>query len=264
MHWLVNAAVRAGIPGAKTANLGSSMPLTAAWEQLARELRMPEGALAAALAPVLRIGLADVERVEAKAARLVPEKVARKHGVFALRESDRELTVASSDPQDYEAERDLGFASGRRIVFELAAPTTISDHLTGSYSADRIVENLLASSDSALADAVRVGKLDIADRMRPQDGRARIQVLNKSYDLRLSTVPTRDAEKAVRRGGVGPAARRGRLRARDHGSPDARHVGRRAGSDITQLRTDCHASGHRPHGCRRAGHGGRDHGRRRR
>jgi type II secretory ATPase GspE/PulE/Tfp pilus assembly ATPase PilB-like protein/CheY-like chemotaxis protein len=276
MHWLVNAAVRAGIPGAKTANIASNTPLNSAWEQLARELRMPEGALAAAVAPVLRVRLADFERTEPKAARLVPEKVARKYGVFALRESDRELTVASSDPQDYEAERDLGFASGRRIVFELAAPSTISNQLTGSYSADRIVENLLAAADSTLADAVRVvedmepeavqqadvesaplvklanlvlsdavvqrasdihiepggtkggvirfridgvmrqhmvlpsaavnrivsrikvlGKLDIADRMRPQDGRARIQVLNKSYDLRISTVPTRDAEKAV-------------------------------------------------------------------
>ena len=35
-------------------------------------------------------------------------------------------------------------------------PSAISDHLAGTYSADRIVENLLASSDSALADAVRV------------------------------------------------------------------------------------------------------------
>ena len=276
MHWLVNAAVRAGIPGAKTAKITANTPLATAWDLLARELRMPEGSLAAAVAPVLRVAIADFERAEPKAARLVPEKVARKHGVIALRESDRELTVASSDPQDYEAERDLGFASGRRIVFELAAPTTISDQLTGSYSADRIVENLLASADSTLADAVRVvedmepevveqgdvesaplvklanlilsdavvqrasdihiepggtkggvvrlridgvmrqhmvlpsaavnrivsrikvlGKLDIADRMRPQDGRARIQVLNKSYDLRISTVPTRDAEKAV-------------------------------------------------------------------
>ncbi len=276
MHWLVNAAVRAGLPGAKTANIAPNTALDAAWERLARELRMTEGALASAIAPTLRMRIADFERAEAKAARLVPEKVARKHGVFALRESDRELTVASSDPQDYEAERDLGFASGRRIVFELAAPTSITDHLTGGYSADRIVEHLLAAADSTLADAVRVvedmepevveqgdvesaplvklanlilsdavvqrasdihiepggtkggvvrfridgvmrqhmvlpsaavnrivsrikvlGKLDIADRMRPQDGRARIQVLNKSYDLRISTVPTRDAEKAV-------------------------------------------------------------------
>ena len=276
MHWLANAALRAGIPAAKTASIPATAELSAVWEQLAREFRMTESALAAKVAGVLRIPLADFDRVDAKASRLVPEKLARKHSVYALRETDRELVVASSDPQDYEAERDLGFASGRRIAFELAAPSTIREHLVGSYSADRIVENLLNAADSTLADAVRVvedmepeqvaqadvesaplvklanlilsdavvqrasdihiepggskggvvrfridgvmrqhmvlpvaavsrivsrikvlGKLDIADRMRPQDGRARIQVLNKSYDLRISTVPTRDAEKAV-------------------------------------------------------------------
>jgi type II secretory ATPase GspE/PulE/Tfp pilus assembly ATPase PilB-like protein/CheY-like chemotaxis protein len=42
-----------------------------------------------------------------------------------------------------------------------------------------------------------LGKLDIADRLRPHDGRTRIMVSNRAYDLRISTVPTRDAEKAV-------------------------------------------------------------------
>jgi type II secretory ATPase GspE/PulE/Tfp pilus assembly ATPase PilB-like protein/CheY-like chemotaxis protein len=42
-----------------------------------------------------------------------------------------------------------------------------------------------------------MSKLNIADRLRPQDGRARIQVDGRAYDLRVSTVPTREAEKAV-------------------------------------------------------------------
>ena len=42
-----------------------------------------------------------------------------------------------------------------------------------------------------------MGKLDIADRLRPQDGRARLQVDDATLDLRISTVPTREAEKAV-------------------------------------------------------------------
>jgi type IV pilus assembly protein PilB len=42
-----------------------------------------------------------------------------------------------------------------------------------------------------------MGQMDIADRMRPQDGRARVRVEEHDIDLRLSTVPTRDAEKAV-------------------------------------------------------------------
>ncbi|MES2178319.1 MAG: ATPase, T2SS/T4P/T4SS family [Gemmatimonadota bacterium] len=275
-HWLVNAAARAGIPGAKTANIAQGVTLAGAWEQLGRELKLTESALVAQVAPVLRLPVAEFERAESKAARLLPEKLARKHGVFALRETDRELTVASSDPHDYEAERDIGFASGRRIKFELAGPNAIEGALGGGYSADSVVQNLLDAADSTLADAVRfvedaapeqvaaadvesaplvklanlilsdavvqrasdihiepggskggvvrfridgvmrqhmslpsaavgrvvsrikvLGKLDIADRMRPQDGRARISVMNKHYDLRISTVPTRDAEKAV-------------------------------------------------------------------
>jgi type II secretory ATPase GspE/PulE/Tfp pilus assembly ATPase PilB-like protein/ActR/RegA family two-component response regulator len=42
-----------------------------------------------------------------------------------------------------------------------------------------------------------LGKMDIADRLRPQDGRARIRVDDQPIDLRLSTVPTRESEKAV-------------------------------------------------------------------
>jgi type IV pilus assembly protein PilB len=42
-----------------------------------------------------------------------------------------------------------------------------------------------------------LGRLDIADRLRPQDGRAEIRVHERPYDLRISTVPTRRAEKAV-------------------------------------------------------------------
>ncbi|MFN2384076.1 MAG: GspE/PulE family protein, partial [Gemmatimonadota bacterium] len=42
-----------------------------------------------------------------------------------------------------------------------------------------------------------IGNLDITDRHRPQDGRTRVQVNNQPFDLRISTVPTRDSENAV-------------------------------------------------------------------
>ncbi len=42
-----------------------------------------------------------------------------------------------------------------------------------------------------------LGGMDIADRLRPHSGRTRISVGSASYDLRISTVPTRDTEKAV-------------------------------------------------------------------
>jgi|GEM_PF-62200 len=42
-----------------------------------------------------------------------------------------------------------------------------------------------------------LARMDIADRLRPQDGRASVRVRGHSYDLRVSTVPTRSTEKMV-------------------------------------------------------------------
>ena len=42
-----------------------------------------------------------------------------------------------------------------------------------------------------------MAKLDIADRLRPQDGRAKVGFGDRHVDLRISTVPTRNAEKMV-------------------------------------------------------------------
>ena len=44
-----------------------------------------------------------------------------------------------------------------------------------------------------------LGGLDIANRLKPQDGRTTIVVGDRRVDLRISTVPTRDSEKAVLR-----------------------------------------------------------------
>lgn len=42
-----------------------------------------------------------------------------------------------------------------------------------------------------------LAQMDIADRVRPQDGRARLSIRNHEYDLRVSTVPVSGGEKAV-------------------------------------------------------------------
>jgi type II secretory ATPase GspE/PulE/Tfp pilus assembly ATPase PilB-like protein len=42
-----------------------------------------------------------------------------------------------------------------------------------------------------------LSRLDISDKMRPQDGRAQIHIGGRKYDLRISTVPVRGGEKAV-------------------------------------------------------------------
>ena len=277
MHWLQSAAARADIPGIEALTLPYDVTPAESWERAARAARLSPRELAVRLAAVLRLKVADLQSASAQSRPLVPEKLARKYNVYPLRGDDRTITVATGDPTDLDAEHALSFASGRRVVFELAAPSDITDALNAVFSVERAVELLLnkvgadADADAVrlveeqapeeisqrdvdsapivkltnllLSDAVTQGasdihvepgtsrgglvrfridgvmrqymelppsavtrivsrikvlaKLDIADRMRPQDGRARIQVANKSYDLRISTVPTQEAEKAV-------------------------------------------------------------------
>ena len=42
-----------------------------------------------------------------------------------------------------------------------------------------------------------LSRLDIADRLRPQDGKSRVRIKNHGYDLRVSTIPAGGAEKCV-------------------------------------------------------------------
>ena len=66
---------------------------------------------------------------------------------------------------------------------------------------DGVMRNLVQLPMSAMNRIVTrakiMGKMDIADRLRPQDGRARVQMDGRPMELRLSTVPTREAEKCV-------------------------------------------------------------------
>ncbi len=238
---------------------------------------LSQDALAGHVADYFRLKVATLDAAETPAIKLVPEKIARQYSIFPLKENDRHLTVATSDPTNFAAEQALGFISGRKAVFEVAPPPFILDAINGAYSADGVIESLLSRVDEAIADSVSVvreqesknvseaeaesapvikltnlilrdaaingasdvhiepgasggtvrfridgvlrnymqlplpalirvvsrikimGNLDIADRWRPQDGRTRVMVDSRPYDIRISTVPTREAEKVVLR-----------------------------------------------------------------
>jgi type IV pilus assembly protein PilB len=276
MHWFLSATARTGIAGLESLPLSLAAPAAEAWLVVEQFTGLTPREIARRLAPVLRIRPAELLIAEADALSVVPEKLARQHRVVPLRRDARTLTVATSDPNDMEAEERLGFATGLRVVFELAPPGEIADAINAAYSADAGIESLLDNMEEIEAETVRIleesgpeavtlrdvetapivkftnlvlrdavlqgasdihiesagnqggiirfridgvmrrhmvvppgavtrvvsrikvlGQLDIADRTRPQDGRARIAVSDKSYDLRISTVPTHEAEKAV-------------------------------------------------------------------
>ena len=275
MHWLGEAASRAGLKGGSGLSIPPGTPVSEAWEIAARATGVTPSELAGKVAPAISVAAANFTMGDPHAVRLLPEKIARRYNVFPLREDDRQLVVATSDPTNLDAEQAVGFAAGRRVVFELAPPHAISSAIATAYSSDGISEALLSEMDAKVADEVRIleelkpeklqareveaapvvkltsmvlrdavlqrasdvhiepgegggavrfrvdgvmrqymalpmaalnrvvsrikviARLDIADRLRPQDGRTRIQVEGKTYDLRISTVPIRDSEKAV-------------------------------------------------------------------
>ena len=275
MHWLAAAAARAGLPGADAIEIPADAGLIDSWDIASRTLGLSAEELATALASTFGLAMAEFEKAEASALTLLPERIARKYHVFPLREDDRHLVVATADPTNIEVEHAIGFAAGRRPLFEMATPQSIDDQLFTGYNADRAMDQLLSSVDEQVADAVRVvddlspeqieqaeiesapvvklanlilrdavaqnasdihiepgakggtvrfrvdgvmrqymhlpmvalnrvvsrikvlGKLDISDRLRPQDGRSRIAIEGRYVDLRISTVATRESEKAV-------------------------------------------------------------------
>ncbi|HUX32983.1 MAG TPA: ATPase, T2SS/T4P/T4SS family [Gemmatimonadaceae bacterium] len=261
--------------GASSLSIPGDVGNIEAWDIASRTLGLSPVDLAARIASQFGLRVAEFERTDPRALALLPERLARRYHVFPLREDDRHIYVATADPTDIEVEHAIGFASGRRPVFELAPPNLIEDSLLSGYSADRMVENLLNTVDSQISDAVRVvdemepeavdisevetgpvvkltnlilrdavmhgvsdvhiepgpkggsvrfridgvmrqhmhlpmaalnrvvsrikvlARMDIANRLVAQDGRAKVAIEGRNYDLRISTVPTRDAEKAV-------------------------------------------------------------------
>jgi len=273
-HWIVAAARTLGLPTADDLDIAISTPVAEAWRIAATQVGITQHELVGPVAQRFRLEVADLATAEARARKLIPERIAREYGVFPVRETDRVIFVATADPADMAAEQAIGFAAGRRPTFLVASPDAIQDAIDHGYATQGDLDALLRASGAALdsvnlvadsgpeaislqeveaapvvkltnhilQDAVRagasdihiepmreeglvrvrvdgvmrprmtlpvsvtsrvvsrikvLGRLDIADRHRPQDGRARLEIDGRVMDLRISTVPTRHTEKAV-------------------------------------------------------------------
>jgi type II secretory ATPase GspE/PulE/Tfp pilus assembly ATPase PilB-like protein/ActR/RegA family two-component response regulator len=274
---MVRIAQRADLLGDEHPDVPPDAPPEDAWRMVGRATGASETVLSRVVADFFRMTVADFSTADPTAFLLVPEEFARKHRIFPLSGSDRQLVVATADPTDMEAERLIGFTTGRKTVFQVASPRAIQAALDDRFSPEKAVENLLGNLDFAeededavrlveamgpeaitegdvqatpvvkltnliIRDAIsqgasdihiepgrRIGtvryrvdgvlrkhmdlpmsalnrvisrvkilsRLDITDRLRPQDGKARVQVGNVAYDLRVSTLPAGGAEKCV-------------------------------------------------------------------
>ena len=275
VHWLGRVAERAGVPSEDLPDVPPGTPTQDAWPVFTRSMGIDDPALSKLVAEYFRLEVANLDLVDPATAARVTEDMARKYLIYPVRESDRHMIVATCDPTDVEAERSLGFTSGRTTVFHVATPGAIQDAIDARFSPDRAVESILGSLEEETLDSVKLiedrgpesvsaedakatpvvkltnliiqdgiqasasdihiepgrgtgnvrirvdgvlrqhmeipmsahnrvisrikilSKLDIADRLRPQDGKARVRIKNLAYDLRVSTIPTAGSEKCV-------------------------------------------------------------------
>jgi type II secretory ATPase GspE/PulE/Tfp pilus assembly ATPase PilB-like protein/CheY-like chemotaxis protein len=250
------------------------------WLSVVQRKLATDDTILRAAAARFRLPVADMTLLDKKSRDTIPEPLVRRYNILPLRQTDSVLEIATANPFDIDAEKDLAFATGREVRTFLASPGKIREKMEelyrGSSTSDDVVQQLLggmddrlqvtqleeeqeladlaASADEAsqrpvvrlvdlmLSDgilsrasdihvepgeggvAVRyridgvlrqvmniprtagapmisrikiMSGLDIADRLRPQDGRARVAVNGDPVDLRVSTLPASLGEKVV-------------------------------------------------------------------
>jgi len=269
--WLL-PTLQALIDATRLAQLTQEAP-PSLWEGAVSKGLTTDDDILAALAARFRMPIADLTNVDSAARDALPESLARKYRILPLRVSNSTIDIATADPHDLDCERTVGFATGRAVRMNLAAPARILDRITEVYRPERTVEKLLEgmtqydvrleetaaedvdiaarkaserpiiklvdhivaegieirasdihleSQDAGIAVNYRIdgvlrqammlprpvgiplvsrikimAELDIADRLRPQDGRARVTVNGNRVDLRVSTLPASTGEKVV-------------------------------------------------------------------
>ena len=248
------------------------------WATVVQRKLVSDDEILRAAAARFRLPVADLSVLDRSMRDAVPEPLVRRFGILPLRQTDSLLEIATANPFDIDAEKDLAFATGREVRSFLCSPLKIREKVDEVYrgGGTDVVAALLGGMDSGLeitqldendsvtdlaasaeeasqrpvvrlvdlmlsdgilsrasdihiepgeaGVAVRyridgvlrqvmniprsagaplisrikiMSGLDIADRLRPQDGRARVAVNGSPVDLRVSTLPASMGEKVV-------------------------------------------------------------------
>jgi type IV pilus assembly protein PilB len=151
-HWLKNVAQQVGLdldlpPRPDIATIRR------VWPQVVKASRMTDEKLTQKLAGHFRIGVADVSTCDPQAVRLIPEPVARRYGLLAMSFTEGTLVVATSDPSNRGAVREIVEASGRQPVFLLASPLKLAESLERAYAPARAPKNVLQTLVAKVAES---------------------------------------------------------------------------------------------------------------
>ena len=149
--WLKKVAHHAGLD----LDLPSQPDITAlrdAWPKVVRACRIADDQFTQKVAGHFRIGVADTSTYDPQAVRLIPETVARRHGVMAMSSTESTLVVATSDPTNRGAVRDIVAHASRQPVFLLASPIRLAQSMERAYAPARAPRNALQTLVAKVAE----------------------------------------------------------------------------------------------------------------
>ncbi len=173
-----------------------------------------ERAIAFALGRQVRMQIASPREIAKRLETLYRERDVLEEIVSSMTGS---YDIQAIDELAEDAELDIGIdRSGDRPVIQLvdriiaegirsrASDIHLEPEETGvavRYRIDGVLRQVMVLPKAAkvpLASRIKImAQLDIADRLRPQDGRARVAVGGNRVDLRVSTLPAAQGEKVV-------------------------------------------------------------------
>lgn len=151
-HWLKKVAHHAGLELDLPSNADIAM-IREAWPQVVRACRIPDDNFTQKVAGHFRIGVADTSTYDPQAVRLIPEAIARRHGILAMSATDSTVVVATSDPTDRGAVRDIIAHASRQPVFLLASPIKLGQAMERAYAPARAPRNALQTLVAQVAES---------------------------------------------------------------------------------------------------------------
>ena len=151
-HWLKDVAAHAGLdlPLPRRPDIAT---LRQAWPKVAEHCKLQDAQFTKKIAGFFRIGVADVEAYDPQAVKMIPEAVARRYGILPLSTTADSIVVATSDPANRAAHRDIVAHASRKPVFMLASPAALGRMLERAYAPSRAPKNALQTLVAQVADS---------------------------------------------------------------------------------------------------------------
>ena len=141
-HWLKDVAGHAGLDLEITRRPDVSA-IRKAWPLVAKACGLPDDKFTRRVAGHFRIGVADVGAFDPQAVKLIPEAVARRYGILPLSSTNHSIVIATSDPANRSAHKEIVAHSSRQPVFMMASPTVLTEALERAYAPARAPKNAL-------------------------------------------------------------------------------------------------------------------------